>query len=244
MPRIPIHDHSNYDLGGPIRSTYGGSIGTGGGSAGVVPPGGLESVTDGTTTASGVTSLTVPTGGITSEGALQFVTPTYGGQETLNTIAVSGASRTIDLADGNVADLTLSAACELTLDGFVNGVSSSGVVIVRPSGYALTFAQSIDWLNGVTPTLSTSEDYALVFWSFDGGTTIGGTLVGSGGGASDLDDLTDVAITSATEGDMLRYSGSAWVNTPGRWEVLLTEDGSEPLTTEDGLDWLYVWVAS
>jgi hypothetical protein len=28
----------------------------------------------------------------------------------------------------------------------------------------------------------------------------------------------------------------------GRWEVLLTEDGTEPITTEDGLDWLYVWV--
>lgn len=32
------------------------------------------------------------------------------------------------------------------------------------------------------------------------------------GGASALDDLTDVAITSATAGQLLNYSGSAWVN--------------------------------
>jgi hypothetical protein len=62
------------------------------------------------------------------------------------------------------------------------------------------------------------------------------------GGAADLDGLSDVTITSAITGDMLRYNGSAWVNTPGRWEVLLIEDGSEALQTEDGLDWLYVWV--
>lgn len=42
------------------------------------------------------------------------------------------------------------------------------------------------------------------------GATITG--FGSGGGASALDDLTDVTITTAATGQVLRYNGSAWVN--------------------------------
>jgi hypothetical protein len=38
---------------------------------------------------------------------------------------------------------------------------------------------------------------------------------GGGGGASALDDLTDVTITAAAAGDILRYSGSAWVDAVG-----------------------------
>ena len=36
-----------------------------------------------------------------------------------------------------------------------------------------------------------------------------------GGGASALDDLTDVTITSATSGQVLKYNGSGWVNGEG-----------------------------
>lgn len=36
-----------------------------------------------------------------------------------------------------------------------------------------------------------------------------------GAGASTLDDLTDVSIASAASGDILRYDGTAWVDTPG-----------------------------
>jgi len=35
---------------------------------------------------------------------------------------------------------------------------------------------------------------------------------GGGGGASNLNDLTDVTITSATTNDILKYNGTAWVN--------------------------------
>jgi hypothetical protein len=35
---------------------------------------------------------------------------------------------------------------------------------------------------------------------------------GGGGGASALDDLTDVTITSASTGQVLKYNGTAWVN--------------------------------
>lgn len=45
---------------------------------------------------------------------------------------------------------------------------------------------------------------------FDG--TVFRLPAGGGGGASALDDLTDVTITSATEDDALTYQGSAWIN--------------------------------
>lgn len=35
------------------------------------------------------------------------------------------------------------------------------------------------------------------------------------GGATDLDDLTDVVITAAASGDILRHNGTNWVDTPG-----------------------------
>lgn len=37
----------------------------------------------------------------------------------------------------------------------------------------------------------------------------------TGAGATDLDDLTDVTITAAASGDILRHNGTAWVDTPG-----------------------------
>jgi hypothetical protein len=38
---------------------------------------------------------------------------------------------------------------------------------------------------------------------------------GGGGGAEALNDLSDVTITAAASGDILRHNGSAWVDTPG-----------------------------
>jgi len=37
-------------------------------------------------------------------------------------------------------------------------------------------------------------------------------IAGLGAGASNLDSLSDVAISTATSGDLLRYNGSSWVN--------------------------------
>ncbi len=51
-----------------------------------------------------------------------------------------------------------------------------------------------------------------------------------------LDNLTDVTITAAVTGDTLRYNGTAWVDTPGRWEPVTNGvdtfvwDGAEIVT--------------
>lgn len=40
-------------------------------------------------------------------------------------------------------------------------------------------------------------------------------VASAGGGATGLDDLTDVTITAAASGDILRHNGTDWVDTPG-----------------------------
>jgi hypothetical protein len=57
-----------------------------------------------------------------------------------------------------------------------------------------------------------------------------------------LDDLTDVTITAAATGDMLRYNGTAWVDTPGRWEPVTTNPGGGPEIVFDGDEILMAWV--
>jgi hypothetical protein len=46
---------------------------------------------------------------------------------------------------------------------------------------------------------------------------------GEGGGATSLATLSDVEITSADEGDVLRYNGSKWADYS---ELLLTDGGN------------------
>ena len=58
------------------------------------------------------------------------------------------------------------------------------------------------------------------------------------GGASDLDDLTDVTISSATLDDDLRYNGSVWVNDARKWEAVT--DG-EDVFVWDGDDLVHDW---
>ena len=66
----------------------------------------------------------------------------------------------------------------------------------------------------------------------------GSTNITEIGSATDLDDLSDVTITSATEDDDLRFNGSLWVNDARKWEALT--DGEDIFVWEgDALvhDW-------
>lgn len=49
-------------------------------------------------------------------------------------------------------------------------------------------------------------------WTFLTGKWLANGISGGGGGASALDDLTDVTITAVSNGQVLKYNGSAWVN--------------------------------
>lgn len=59
--------------------------------------------------------------------------------------------------------------------------------------------------------------------------------------AAALDDLSDVTISGVATGDMLRYSGSAWVNVVGRWEPVTTNPGTGPELVWDGDDIVMNW---
>jgi hypothetical protein len=60
--------------------------------------------------------------------------------------------------------------------------------------------------------------------------------------ATELDDLTDVTITTPTAGQLLEYNGSAWVNvTPTHYEILQDDDGA--IITDDDGQILYVEVS-
>jgi hypothetical protein len=67
-----------------------------------------------------------------------------------------------------------------------------------------------------TGTVSVPAGAALAIYtdgSANGIRPIGGT--GGGGGASNLADLDDVALTGLGSGDLIQYDGTAWVNVPG-----------------------------
>lgn len=67
-----------------------------------------------------------------------------------------------------------------------------------------TVTESLSFPSGTTLTIAAGATINAT------GATITG--FGSGGGPTALDDLTDVTITSATTGQILRYNGTAWVN--------------------------------
>lgn len=61
---------------------------------------------------------------------------------------------------------------------------------------------------------------------------------GGGGGASAINDLTDVTITSPSNGQVLGYNGSAWVNTAPSgggasvyYDAVQLSDSTTPITT-------------
>jgi hypothetical protein len=75
----------------------------------------------------------------------------------------------------------------------------------------------------------------LTLFSYDGGTTWYGALMGgSGGGGGALDDLTDVTITSPASAQRLRFDGSQWVNSALKWVPVTTYDGTNWLPAVDG----------
>jgi len=56
------------------------------------------------------------------------------------------------------------------------------------------------------------QNYTLKWVAAESNYTLAPVVSGGGGGASTLDDLTDVVITGASAGDFFTYNGSNWVN--------------------------------
>lgn len=105
-----------------------------------------------------------------------FVRATGGGREDLNTIASSTADASIDLADGNVVDMTLDNSPTLTFTGSAASVACGFTLILRQDGTGsrtVTWPASVDWPGGTAPTLTTAASGVdvLTFVTVDNGTT-------------------------------------------------------------------------
>ena len=116
-----------------------------------------------------------------------FVRSSLGGKEVYQTIAPLGATHTLDLANGNGFDATLTADCTLTFAGATGGTLCSFMLLLRQDGtggWTTTWPGSVIWAGGTAPTLDTTPSTAavLTFFTLDGGTTWYGFP--TGGGAS------------------------------------------------------------
>lgn len=106
-----------------------------------------------------------------------------GGQETVSAVT-STASTTLDLADGNVFNVTLNVATTtFTFTGATSGKACSFAIYLRQNATgnrAVTWPSSVRWAGGTAPTISTTASAVdiVVFESIDGGTNWYGSLVG------------------------------------------------------------------
>jgi hypothetical protein len=107
-----------------------------------------------------------------------------GGKETVKTVTTSGAAPTIDLADGNVQLLTLTADAAIALAGSTSGVACSLSLYLKQDGaggHAVTWPAGVRWPNGVAPSLSPGANKIdlVVLETLDGGLTWFGALAGA-----------------------------------------------------------------
>ena len=150
---------------------------------------------------------------------------------------------------GNITIATALNAAD-TLDGVT--LAAGDRVLVKDQS---TASQNGIYIVGTTPARADDmdEDAEVVgsVVSVVGGTTNAGTAWyvtnttdpavdtdainwGAFGGATALDDLSDVTITSPTAADRIRYNGSAWVNSTLVWTPVTTFDGTSWLLAVDG----------
>lgn len=119
----------------------------------------------------------------TARTNLQAVGSVGGGRETVATNNAAGSTPTVDLANGNVQMITLTANASLTLTGASNGVACSLSLYLKQDGTGgktLTWPASVKWAGAIAPTLSTGANKVdlVVLETLDGGTTWYGSLAG------------------------------------------------------------------
>jgi hypothetical protein len=166
-----------------------------------------------------------PTAGVSDHGGLTglgdddhtlYERTTHGGLSKVFAHGTTGATETIAPADGNVHTLTLDADCTITLTsppatrGGAPAYSIIGLKVLQDGtgGHDITWPGSVEWPDGITPTVDTTADTltAYEFETWDGGTTWYGHVVGAGSSASAL-TIEDEGTPLATAADTLDFVG-------------------------------------
>ena len=131
-----------------------------------------------TLTATAATNVTLPTTGtLLSSDSPTITTPTVTG---LKETRVAIPANAIDLATGNYFTKTISTATTLT----VSSVPSAGLVgsfildLTNGGAGAITWWSGMKWVGGTPPTLTTAGRDSLGFYTYDGGATWTGLVLG------------------------------------------------------------------
>lgn len=106
-----------------------------------------------------------------------------GGKEAYLASTVTGTTKTINLGDGNVQQVTLQSNTTLTLTGSTGGYACSlSLYIVQDAtgGRTITWPASVKWAGKSAPTLTTAANARdlVVLETVTGGTTWYATLAG------------------------------------------------------------------
>lgn len=113
------------------------------------------------------------------------VAQTFTATQTMTALTetkVAMGANNIDLSAGNYFTYTLSGAQTLTVSNVASSGSVSAFVIDITNGgsAALTFFSGVTWNAATAPTLTASGVDTLAFFTFDGGTTWRGFVLGQG----------------------------------------------------------------
>jgi hypothetical protein len=187
-------------------------------------------------------------GGATDHGALTGLADDDHPQYVLKSAPVTdhgtvGATEDFDFTDGTDHEGVLDQNLTVTLSGATNGEAAWMTLKLTQDGSGTnTLTLPAEVVNGsdvetAFDTAASAVNVISVF-SYDGGSTWYAFLAGGGGGASALDDLTDVTITAPAEDDHLQYVGGEWVNN-NRYRAIVT-DGFDTLVWE-GDDLVWEW---
>ena len=94
---------------------------------------------------------------------------------------VALAANNIDVSTGSVFTKTISGATTLTVSNVPSSGTVASFILELTNGSTnVTFWSGVDWASGSPPVLSASGRDVLAFYTYDGGTTWNGFLLGTG----------------------------------------------------------------
>lgn len=181
-----------------------------------------------------------PSTGVISSTGVSVTDATVSGTAYSFNISSTGTANLTTVNVGNTLSVTAGIQGDLTGSVYsdnstqmINGVTGKvvGPIEVNIANISIT---------GGTPNqvIKTNGSGVLSFVDQIGG--------GGGGGPVALDDLTDVTITSAANGQILKYNGAAWVNSvvPINTFGIIATDGSAVTITPAALNDTFTFTAS